>query len=261
MESVNRKVGIQIGRSIWFGWNPFPECERVVISDAPRFMRGFKAVFAADLHMRDCTGDEYMADIAHMLGSQGADMLLLGGDYGESRRASERFFKLISRQEFPMGIYGVPGNNDVEAFEDIAALRDAFPGELLANRMHEMRLRGGRLMIGGLDELRYGAHPVKSVFPIARDGYSILISHYPKLPAAVSGARPRLVLSGHTHGGQFRIFGLTPYSIGFERGLVDSVSGIAERRGVRLLTSNGIGVSKLPLRIGCPPQVHLIEFV
>lgn len=188
-------------------------------------------------------------------------MLLMGGDYGESRDAALRFFDALSRVDFPMGIFGVVGNNDVEAFEEIDDIIDVFPGELLINRMTDIPMRGGRLMIGGLDELRYGSYPEKSLFPRMNGAYSILLGHYPKLHSAVSGARARLMLSGHTHGGQFRMLGLDPYSIGYERGAIDSVRGLKDIGPTRLLVTNGIGVSKLPMRIGCPPQIHIIEFV
>ena len=223
-------------------------------------MRGLKALFVSDLHIRKITGDEYIASLAHMLGTSGADMLLMGGDYGETREDAIRFFDAMRQYEFPMGIFGVIGNNDVEAFEENGDISDVFPGRLLVNHMVGMPLRGGRLMIGGLDELGYGAYPEKSLFPRAANSYSILLAHYPKLHSAVSGARARLMLSGHTHGGQFRMLGLDPYSIGYEYGYVDAVRGLHDFGATKLLVSNGIGVSKLPLRIGCRPQIHIIEF-
>ena len=249
-----------MSKFIYCGWNPLPECERVVIDDAPRFMRGLKIAFATDMHIRPTTSDEYIARIAHMLGTSGADMLLLGGDYGETRDAAVRFFEALREHEFPMGIFGVIGNNDVEAFEDSGDISDVFPGSLLVNDMVGMPLRGGRLMIGGLDELGYGSYPAKSLFPCVNNSYTITLAHYPKLHSAVSGARTRLMLSGHTHGGQFRMLGLDPYSIGYEHGYIDAVRGMKTIGPTKLLISNGIGVSKLPLRIGCVPQIHIIEF-
>jgi len=224
-------------------------------------MRGLKVLFAAGIHARDITSDAYISKLAHILGTSEADILLLGGDYGESKAATKRFLSALGEYSIPMGIYGVIGNNDAEAFEKIEELKDAFPGKLLINQMVEMPLRRGRLMIGGLDEISYGCYPEKSLFPIARDSYSILLSHYPSLHKTVSGARARLMLSGHTHGGQFRLLGLDPYSIGYERGYIDSVRGMSMHGPTRLFVSNGIGVSKLPLRIGCESQIHIFEFL
>jgi predicted MPP superfamily phosphohydrolase len=73
------------------------------------------------------------------------------------------------------------------------------------------------------------------------------------------------MLSGHTHGGQFNLFGLNPYSIGFER-FGDElpppavVSGMMRFGPTTLLTSKGIGVSRIPLRIGVRPEIHLLTF-
>lgn len=223
-------------------------------------MHGIRIAFVSDLHIRDITGNEYIDQISHMLGTARADILLMGGDYGETANSAIRFFNAIKWYDFPMGIFGVWGNNDVEAFENADALRDVFPGRLMINDMCEIRARGGRLMIGGLDELGYGAYPPKSLFPIANNSYSVLLAHYPKLHNTISGAQARLMLSGHTHGGQFRMLGLDPYSIGYEHGYIDSVCGVTQIGSTRLLTTNGVGVSKLPLRIGCKPQFHIIDF-
>ena len=75
-----------------------------------------------------------------------------------------------------------------------------------------------------------------------------------------------LQLSGHTHGGQFNAFGLTPYGIGFERLDVPrelrsvAVSGLHTFGEMQMLVSRGLGTSRIPLRIGVKPELHLLEF-
>lgn len=224
-------------------------------------MRGLKLMFASDFHIRDCTSDKYIDALTGMLTGCGADILLLGGDYGESRRAAERLFHALSRAEFPMGIYGVPGNNDTESFIDAASLAEAFPGRMLTNEKCVLRRGAGKLVIGGHDELKYGAYPRRSLFSAGRDEYNLLISHYPLLPSPECGPRPRLMLSGHTHGGQIGMHGFTVYSLGLEKELISHVEGELISAGTRLIVSPGIGVSRFPIRLGCRPLIHLIEFV
>ena len=74
------------------------------------------------------------------------------------------------------------------------------------------------------------------------------------------GARPDLQLSGHTHGGQFNVLGITPYTFFFEPRRHAWVSGECTLGGVRTIVSNGIGMSRVTLRVGAPPQVHLVRF-
>ena len=87
------------------------------------------------------------------------------------------------------------------------------------------------------------------------------MSHYPKLPELL----PDLMLSGHTHGGQFNLLGLTPFAIGFER-LVSRkphsryIAGLHEQGGAQVLVTKGIGASRIPLRVGVRPEICLIRF-
>jgi len=245
---------------IHLGWNPYPKCERVAIGGAPRFMRGIRLMFAADMHIRDCTSDKYIASLAHMLSAEGADALLLGGDYGESEDAARRFFSAVDSSAFPMGVYGVTGNNDKEAFGDISGLREAFPGRLLINEAAAITVGRHTLYIGGCDERKYGIPLKRSPFPADNSGYSILLSHYPSYPAGVTGPRPRLMLSGHTHAGQIAFMGLSGYTFGMERNTVSAVNGLGTADGIPAFVSSGIGVSRLPIRFCARPRIHIIEF-
>jgi predicted MPP superfamily phosphohydrolase len=247
---------------ICLGWNPAPKSERLVISDAPRFMRGLRIAFAADFHIRNCTSDEYIRRLTGMLDDAHADILMLGGDYGESVPAAIRLFDALSDLRFPLGTFGVMGNNDVECFGDADSLRRRAGFQLLVNEKRTLRINGGALHIGGADELKYGTARVSGLFP--RSGapcYSILISHYPRLHRFDSGARPRLMLSGHTHAGQISLFGMSCYSLGLEKGKVDCVSGQRKADGTLLVVSPGIGVSRLPIRVGAAPRIHIVDFL
>jgi uncharacterized protein len=92
--------------------------------------------------------------------------------------------------------------------------------------------------------------------PITDDAPVILMAHepdiFPKVPARVS-----LTLSGHTHGGQVRVMGYSP--------VVPSRYGNRYAYGhIRednrdLIVSGGLGCSMIPVRLGVPPEILLIE--
>jgi predicted MPP superfamily phosphohydrolase len=70
-------------------------------------------------------------------------------------------------------------------------------------------------------------------------------------------ARIGLTLSGHTHGGQVRLFGWSPvvpsrYGNRYAYGHV-------REDGRDLIVSAGIGTSQLPIRLGIPPEIVLVE--
>jgi predicted MPP superfamily phosphohydrolase len=68
-------------------------------------------------------------------------------------------------------------------------------------------------------------------------------------------SRVALQLSGHTHGGQVRLFGWSPvvpsrYANRFAYGHV--------RASCDVVVSGGLGCSILPFRLGVPPEIVLV---
>lgn len=237
------------------------------IEGVPPYMRGLRALFVTDVHVRPGTTQAELDALVDRIAGPEPQLLLLGGDYSDGAEDCARFFKALGRLRFPLGCFGVLGNNDAEAWVgNLKALRRMMSQagcRLLVNRSVDLPLGGGRLCIGGIDEYCYGHVRAEGLWP-GNDGrgrYRILLSHYPVLPAQ----RPDLMLSGHTHGGQFNLLGLTPYSVGFERfkrphRASAAISGLHDVDGMKLLVSKGIGASRIQLRVGVRPEINLLLF-
>jgi predicted MPP superfamily phosphohydrolase len=105
-------------------------------------------------------------------------------------------------------------------------------------------------MGGGADDLD------GTVAQVRGDAPAILLAHEPDIFPRVP-PRLGLTLSGHTHGGQLRVFGHSP--------MVPSrygnryAYGVVEEAGRRLIVSGGLGCSILPLRLGVPPELTLVR--
>lgn len=104
---------------------------------------------------------------------------------------------------------------------------------------------------------RYGIDDLPATLAMVDDDAPvILMAHEPDIFARVP-ARIALTLSGHTHGGQVRLFGWSP--------IVPSrygnryAYGHVQENGRDLIVSAGLGTSKLPIRLGAPPEIVLIE--
>lgn len=235
---------------------PRPELQEITISGAPEFMRGLRALFISDVHLRRCVSDERLNALIAQIASIQADLILLGGDYAEGRDQCLRFFRAFGKLSCPLGCYAVAGNNDFPSIATLEATMADAGVTLLKNGCAQLALPGGRLYIAGCDDHRYGAPCTRNIFPDA-EGYRILLSHFPVLPDCACD----LMLSGHTHAGQCNVLGITPYSIGFERRF--RLLGVRGRRRIgnmQLLIGNGIGVSRFPFRLGAQPQIYRIDF-
>jgi uncharacterized protein len=91
---------------------------------------------------------------------------------------------------------------------------------------------------------------------VTDDAPVILLAHepdiFPRVPARVS-----LTLSGHTHGGQVRLLGYSPM-VPSRFGNRFAYGHIVED-GRHLVVSGGLGCSILPVRIGVPPEIVMID--
>ena len=208
------------------------------------------------------------------------DLTVLLGDYEASHRFVSRpvplpaAARVLARLNAPLGVYAVLGNHDW--WSDPAALRRrAGPTrvhrafwdagiELMENRA--VRIAGGPSpfwLLGLGDQLafrRRGGPGVDdlpgTLAQVTDDAPAILLAHEPDIFPRVPD-RVALTLSGHTHGGQVRLFGYSP--------MVPSRFGNRYayghvREGRRdLVVSGGLGCSILPVRFGMPPEITVIE--
>jgi predicted MPP superfamily phosphohydrolase len=102
--------------------------------------------------------------------------------------------------------------------------------------------------VGGLNRAAARTNPAKPVIALAHEP-----DFFRVLPGNVS-----LLLAGHTHGGQIRLFGLPrllPYYEAHWRG------GFRNARGQQMIVSAGLGTTYVPIRIGVPPEIVVIDLV
>ena len=217
-------------------------------------LAGMKLAFFSDIHASPRFSDAAMEALLARVAALGADIVCIGGDFAEDEESLARLLRFFPLLSPPLGVYACLGNNDRE-LPGFARMLEGH-AHLLVNG--SVLLEGLRL--GGVDERKHGHPRPEAVFP--HDGASarVLLSHYPVACDFGAGARPDLQLSGHTHGGQFNALGITPYTFFFEPRRHAWVSGECTLGGVRTIVSNGIGMSRVTLRVGAPPQVHLVRF-
>ncbi len=90
-------------------------------------------------------------------------------------------------------------------------------------------------------------------------GYTILLSHRPELFDTYASCGIDLVLSGHAHGGQFRlpfIGGLYAPGQGF---FPKYDAGLYTKDRTSMAVSRGLGNSIIPIRFNNPPEMILIK--
>ncbi len=208
------------------------------------------------------------------------DMIVLLGDYvghiplSPALRPAE-VAGLLASLKAPMGVWAVQGNHDW--YDDPAAAADGRPTiwhaaledqgiAVLENRNVQLDHNGVTFALAGLGSQRglaklstakrAGVDDITAALAGTEGMPTILLAHepdvFPDLPDHVA-----LTLSGHTHGGQIKLFGRTPV-VPSRYGSRYAYGHMVE--GARhLVVSGGLGCTTVPLRIGVPPEITVVE--
>ncbi len=243
---------------------------RASVGDGPRVERvsfalpgldprhdGLRLAQLSDIHVGDRTPPRRIAAAVALANAFEPDLVVLTGDFlSRERHGVGLLREQLAGLSAPT--LAVLGNHDhwVDARGAAAALA-ASGYDVLRNQHTQLRLRGARLSVVGVDDLLTGhADPVRALAGVPR-GSRLVLAHGPRTADLLRRAgEPLLVLSGHTHGGQIHLPGLTPFLLRslirepYERGLF--------RLGpVQLYVNRGIGCSGVGLRINSDPEVTL----
>jgi predicted MPP superfamily phosphohydrolase len=238
----------------------------------------------ADLHACDpWMSLERIEAIVERTNALNADVIVMLGDYVAGHR---RVTRIIPANEWapvlgglraPLGVHAILGNHDW--WDDKTVQRDG-QGPTVARRALEaagipvyendaQRLTkdGRAFWLAGLgDQLAYV--PARRFRPVRRIGVDdlaatlrkvtddapvVLLAHEPDIAARVP-ARVALQLSGHTHGGQVRLFGWSPVSPSGPKLVYGHI-----RMNCDVIISGGLGCSIMPFRLGVPPEIVLVK--
>ena len=208
----------------------------------------------------------------------GADLVLFLGDLEAGHRFVTEAVPLdaaaqeLGRLHARLGVYAVLGNHDW--WHDAAAQAGA-PGLPEAGRAlvaagipvleNEARRFDGFWLAGLGDQLAIfrpgGGFDGRADVPATLEQIDdrapvILMAHEPDIFPTLS-ERVTLTVSGHTHGGQVRLFGYSPM-VPSRYGNRYAYGPVAER-GRHLVVSGGLGCSILPVRFGVVPEITVLE--
>jgi uncharacterized protein len=136
----------------------------------------------------------------------------------------------------------------------------------LTHRRTTLNVRGLTVELGGVSDAHLHAdHYERIAGPVGADvDVAIGLSHTPepRLVDAFTADGFRLVLSGHTHGGQLRVpfLGALVTNCGLERKRARGLSTWGSRSWLHV--SAGLGTSPYaPVRFACPPEAALLRLV
>lgn len=231
--------------------------EKLLIPGLPPALEGFRIAQITDLHVGLTIGKDYVQGVVEKTLSANCDLIVLTGDIadGDIRKygADAQPLKLLGDTG---KAWLVPGNHDYYAnWPEWKKHFKALGLKVLENEfvLHEHFLLGGVTdPAAKLYGENYGPNPQKATDPRSKL-FKILLAHNPKLAEASARAGFDLMLSGHTHAGQF-----FPWTLVVKMIHRPHYGGYSQEGKMKVYVGPGTGTWGPPVRLGTKPEIGIL---
>jgi uncharacterized protein len=227
------------------------------VPDLHRDLDGFRIVQVSDLHVGRSIRRAYVERTVERARALAPDLVALTGDMvdGPVDRLAPHVAPLAALAAGG-GAFFVLGNHD--CYSGAEAWIAHFRGmgmRVLLNGHDVVRKGAATLLVGGVVDPAYRERrPEISLEGAPRADFRLLLAHNPKLAPLGARAGFDLMLSGHTHAGQF-----FPWTLAVRVVHAPHVAGLSREGAMQVYVSAGTGSWGPPVRFGTTPEITLIR--
>lgn len=265
--------GILLILIVWTAWgNAALELNTYTISSRglPDAFDGYRIAQVSDLHNAEFgDGNQRLLD---MLREAEPDMIAITGDLIDSRKTNIAVALAFAEEAVRIApCYYVSGNHEarVPEYRELKAGLEAAGVTVLDDARVEIEISGKSITVIGVNDPSFHADYLTSDAAVmdrklselsSEDtSFTILLSHRPELFDTYVAHNMDLVLTGHAHGGQFRL-PLIGGLLAPNQGLFPKYDdGLYSEGNTNMIVSRGLGNSIIPFRFNNRPEVVLIE--
>ena len=243
-------------------------------ADLPEAFDGYRIVHFSDAHVGTLRGmhQGQLKRIVQAINDQDADLVVFTGDL-QNTQPQDIYpaMDLLSSIHAKDSVYAVLGNHDYAEYvfcdevEKVANCRETCSlirqlGWILLNNEHRTITRGKEsIVIAGMENDGEGPFPSKgdiekTLQGVGEHDFIVMLEHDPSAWRRVilPKSHAQITLSGHTHGGQFRVFGWSPVSLVSPEWL-----GRFDEGNQMLYITAGVS-GLVPFRFGMPAEIVVI---
>lgn len=244
-------------------------------SDLPEAFDGYRIVHFSDAHIGTYTGSRQwlLQRAVDTINALRPDIVLFTGDlqnvYPDELDVQ---VPILSQLKAHDGVMSVLGNHDYAVYQDCDESQKQRNNKhtiqserkmgwtLLLNENRIIRRDSDSIVVAGMENwgkmkrMPRRGDVKKSLTGISDSAFVVMLQHDPTCwrEKILPECKAQLTLSGHTHGGQVSLLGLSPASLSY-----DEWGGVYEQDGRTLIVSTGLG-ALIPFRLGMPGEIVVI---
>jgi len=232
---------------------------RVELPELPAALSGYRIAQLSDLHVGSFSPRDEALGWAARANALDADIAVVTGDLVASGTSFyEDVADVIGALRARDGVYVVLGNHDQWDAARLVGLLESRGAVVLQNGWRAIHRDGSTLVLAGLgDRYTHRDDMARTLADRPGGAPTVLLAHYPQSFEQALQHGVELVLSGHTHGGQFGVpFVADRANLAVlfrQRG-----RGLVRRGKSQLYVNAGLGTTGPPMRLGVLPEIALL---
>lgn len=219
-----------------------------------------RVAHVSDFHLNSHLPLGYFQEAMRRAAATQPDLLFFTGDFVTYAEFIPLLSEVLPMARGSLGSFGVLGNHD--AWADATAVREAAEAAgvcMLGNESLRIPLSNGTSILLAGDEHPWGdgvwRHPNREPGELA-----LMLTHTPDNIHRGQALTFDAVFAGHYHGGQIRLPGLGALVVPSKYGRqYDGGHFVFDR--THLFVTAGVGSAEPPVRIWCPPDILLVDFL
>jgi predicted MPP superfamily phosphohydrolase len=261
-------LGYAFAEPRWFGVTH----RSFTLRGLPPSLDGLRLVQLTDIHHGPWLSLGHVRDVVEACNALRPDLVLLTGDYVLHSSAYARpVVEELARLRPAIGTVAVLGNHDWSEGAGVVRREFAEAGLPLIDNARRVLTPDRELVdaaceglaLCGVEDLWRGKpDPRRALAGLPPAMPRLLLSHNPDVAEEAdlvkSGLRVDLMISGHTHGGQIYVPGFGTPFIPSRYGQ-KYAQGLVQGPACPVFVCRGIGLATVPLRIGVPPEMSVLE--
>ena len=226
-------------------------------------LEGYRIVQISDLHnVKFGKNNQKLVD---RIRECEPDMIVLTGDLVDSNHTNvDRAVQFVDEIVKICPVYYVTGNHeywlDTSEYENLMDGLASAGVVILDDQVVEISRGDAKLRLVGLDDKSLADGTLEALLSDEKE-LTVVLAHEPQYFARYAGTGVDLVLSGHAHGGQFRlpfVGGIVAPDQGFPP---EYTAGEYYMNGTEMIVSRGLGNSVIPVRLFNYPEIVCVELV